>query len=144
MEVFIRNAAAKDSEAISELSEQLGYKSSNKIIRNRLNLILKNDSHFVFVAVSDEKIIAWIHGFYSLRIESEAFVEIGGLVVNENYRKNGVGKILVESAIKWSEARNCKKIRVRSNIIRTDSHKFYEKMAFKLNKEQKVFDKQLK
>lgn len=144
MEVFIRNAAAKDSEAISELSEQLGYKSSNKIIRNRLNLILKNDSHFVFVAVSDEKIIAWIHGFYSLRIESEAFVEIGGLVVNENYRKNGIGKILVESAIKWSEARNCKKIRVRSNIIRTDSHKFYKKMTFKLNKEQKVFDKQLK
>ena len=142
MEIFIRKAELKDSGAISELSEQLGYKSSNEIICNRLNQILQNESHFVFVAVSDEKIIAWIHGFYSLRIESEAFVEIGGLVVNEHYRKNGIGKILVESAIKWSEARNCKKIRARSNTIRTESHKFYEKMAFKLNKEQKVFDKQ--
>lgn len=43
--------------------------------------------------------------------------------------------------IKYSGTKNCKKVRVRCNTLRNESHNFYEKIEFKLNKEQKVFDK---
>lgn len=141
MKVSIRNATIKDAEAIVSLTDELGYKSNSSLIQNRLTEILKNNENCIFVAVNNEKVIGWVHGFYSLRIESDPFVEIGGLIVKEKYWKKGIGKTLLESVFKWSLSKNCKKIRVRCNTMRTESHKFYEKIEFTLNKEQKVFDK---
>ncbi len=51
--------------------------------------------------------------------------------------------MLVEVVGKWAKSRNCKTLRVRCNTLRTESHKFYEKAEFQLNKEQKIFDRQL-
>ena len=143
MKLSIRNAEIKDSESIAELSDQLGYKSNNDIIQNRLTEILKNNDNCVFVVLENEEIIGWIHGFYTRRVESNSLVEIGGLVVDENYRKRGIGKILVERINKWAESKECKKVRVRCNTVRKETHIFYEKIGFKINKEQKIFDKQL-
>jgi GNAT superfamily N-acetyltransferase len=141
MKPLLRNAELKDFESIAELAKELGNKSDNSIVQSRLSEILNNDDNCIFVAVNDTKVIGWIHGFLALRIQSDSFVEIGGLIVNEEYWKKGVGKMLVECVIQWTESRNCKTIRVRCNTIRTESHKFYEKIKFKINKEQKVFDK---
>lgn len=142
-EITIRTAEINDSESITELSNQLGYESNNDAIRNRLNEMLIDDDNRVFVATSDKKVIGWIHGFYTLRIESDPFVEIGGIVVHENYRNFGIGKILTKHLVKWAESKNCKRIRARCNIKRFESHRFYENMGFTLCKEQKTFDKEL-
>ncbi len=71
MKLSLRNAEIKDFEMISKLSDQLGYKSNNSIIKNRLTEILKNNDNCVFLAVDNENIIGWIHGFYSQRVESD-------------------------------------------------------------------------
>lgn len=143
MQVLIRIAEINDSESITELSNQLGYETRNIDIQNRLKKILKNEDNCVYVATENGKVVGWIHGFYSLRIESEFFVEIGGLVVNKNFRKNGIGKKLVDKVIEWTKLKNCGKVRVRCNIIRKDSHRFYENIGFEINKEQKVFTKRV-
>lgn len=143
MNFTTRIAKIKDSQSIAELSRQLGYPSKSEDISKRITEIINNQNHCVFVTLNNEQIVGWIHGVYSLRVESDPFVEIGGLVVDENYRYNGIGKMLVENIITWSESKNCKKIRVRCNIIRKEAHVFYEKIGFELNKEQKVFDKRL-
>lgn len=142
MEITIRNAEISDSESIAELSGQLGYISNNSVTQNRLIEILENKNNCVFVAVSNKTIVGWIHGFYTLRVESDPFIEIGGLVVHENYQKNGIGKTLVEYVIRWSASKYCCKTRVRCNLTRKESHKFYENIGFKENKIQKVFDKE--
>jgi len=144
MELLIRSAEINDSESITELSNQLGYETKNEDIQNRLYKILKTADNCVYVAIERGKIVGWIHGFYSLRVESEFFVEIGGLVVSENHRKKGIGKNLVNKITKWSESKNCGKIRVRCNVIRKESHQFYENIGFKINKVQKIFNKKLK
>ena len=118
MKFSIRNAALRDSDSIAKLSNQLGYKSENNLIQKRLSEILNNDDNCVFVALENEKLVGWIHGFYSQRVASDPFIEIGGLVVDENYQKNGIGKILVEKIIKWSDLKKCKKVRVRCNTVR--------------------------
>jgi GNAT superfamily N-acetyltransferase len=143
MKIIIRNAAINDSESITELSNQLGYATLNTDIQNRLKSIFNHPDHCVFVATNDDNIIGWIHGFYAMRVESDFFVEIGGLVVSNNFRKNGIGKKLVDKVVQWTETKNCKKVRVRCNVIRTESHRFYEKIGFEINKEQKIFDKRL-
>ena len=131
-------------EFITELSNQLGYENQNADVKNRLKRILINTDNCIYVATKNGRIVGWIHGFLSLRIESEFFVEIGGLVVNENFRKNGIGKKLVDKVIEWSKLKNCEKVRVRCNVIRKESHRFYENIGFEINKEQKIFDKRMK
>lgn len=143
MEIILRIATMKDSEPISVLSTQLGYNSQHIEIQKRLFEILKNNDNCVFVAVYNETIIGWIHGFYTLRVESDFFTEIGGLVVHDKYRNRGIGKKLVENVIHWSKLKKSDKLRVRCKTIRKESHKFYERIGFTLNKEQKIFDKTL-
>ncbi|TYA84426.1 GNAT family N-acetyltransferase [Seonamhaeicola marinus] len=143
MEIIIRNAEIIDSESITELSNQLGYKAENTDIQNRLKEILGHSDNCIYVAIENEKVVGWIHGFYSIRVESDSFVEIGGLVVGEDYRKNGIGKKLVNRVIEWTKLKNYEKVRVRCNVIRKESHRFYEKIGFEINKEQKIFDKRL-
>ncbi len=143
MDLAIRKAKTEDSESLTELSNQLNYKTNNSDMQNRLSEILKHDDHCVYVAVVNRKTVGWIHGFFSLRVESDFFVEIGGLIVNVDYRKKGIGNKLVDKVISWTESRNCRLIRVRCNSIRKESHQFYETIGFNLNKEQKVFSKTL-
>ena len=141
MSTSTRIARINDVEYITELSHQLGYETTREKTQQRLTEILNNTDNCVFVAVNDAKVIGWIHGFYSLRVESEPFVEIGGLVVDKNYRKKGIGKMLIENIYTWSSLKKCTNIRVRSNIVRKESHQFYKNMGFIELKEQKVFGK---
>ncbi len=143
MNVIIRTAEFNDSGQLTLLSNQLGYDAAEKDTHDRLSKILHSDEDIVFVAEFNNEVIGWIHGFYTLRIESEPFVEIGGFVVNSNDRNKGIGKKLMDHVIEWAKSKNCSKIRVRSNSIRTESHRFFEKAGFVLSKEQKIFDRKI-
>lgn len=144
MKLSIREATLDDAVAIFVLSGQLGYATNEEDIRNRLRDILSNEDNCVYVARVDGKIIAWIHSFYARRIESEAFIEIGGLIVDEQYRKYGIGKALIERISDWAKSKECYHLRVRCNEVRKESHLFYENLGFEINKVQKIFNKKLK
>lgn len=143
MDVFIRLALMDDADAVASLSDQLGYTTSPDEMLIRLEKVLNSAADCVFVAICNGKVAGWIHGFQAFRVESEPFVEIGGLVIDDHYRGNGLGKLLAEELCKWSITRNCKTIRVRSNIKRKEAHSFYKKIGFTEIKEQKVFTLQL-
>ena len=140
MNIIYRQAEIKDSEILAKLSMQLGYQSTEENILNRLITILGNNDNYLLVAENGNNVIGWIHGYYSLRIESEPFVEIGGMVVKKDFRRLGIGKNLIEKTKEWAESKNVKKLRVRCNVIRKETHKFYEKLGFNEIKEQKIFD----
>ncbi|MES2559198.1 MAG: GNAT family N-acetyltransferase [Bacteroidota bacterium] len=143
MNLFLRQAKPKDVEFMTELSNQLGYKATIEKIQGRLFEILHNVDNCMYVVVDNDNVIGWIHGFYSLRVESDSFVEIGGLVVDENYRRKGVGKMLVTEVIEWACSKKCDKIRVRCNTLRKETHVFYDRIGFNETKEQKIFDMEL-
>ncbi|HET7003140.1 MAG TPA: GNAT family N-acetyltransferase [Puia sp.] len=136
----VRLAEMDDAHVIAELSTQWGYQSTHEKIKYLLNGILQNKDHAIFVLSHDNQIIGWIHGIYSLRVESDPFVEIGGLVVDEDFRRHGSGKFLIKKMIEWSLARNCHLVRVRCNIIRREANAFYSAIGFNEIKQQKVYD----
>jgi predicted N-acetyltransferase YhbS len=140
MEILIRAAQIKDSEFIANLSDQLGYKTTNDKIVERLLETSKSEDNCVFVACDGDIVTGWIHAFRSLRIESDSFVEIGGLVVDKDYRKRGIGKMLIDEVIEWAQLKKIIKLRVRSNTIRIATHEFYKNFGFKEIKDQKIFD----
>ena len=136
----IRIAVEGDTYAIAHLSVQWGYQSPYEKIKRLLNEILHNKDHAIFVLFHENKMIGWIHGIYSLRVESDPFVEIGGLIVDKDFRRLGSGKLLVDKIVEWSLLRNCHLIRVRCNIIRREANAFYGAIGFKEIKQQKVYD----
>ena len=138
--VQIREISEKDAESVATLSTQLGYESDIKQTSARIKRINNSSENCAFVALVDGKLVGWIHGFYTLRIESDPFIEIGGLIVDENYRNLKIGKQLIENINLWAKKHQVKKLKVRCNIKRTESHKFYERLGFKENKRQIAFE----
>ena len=140
MNVIIRPVQLIDSEFIANLADQLGYKTTNNKILKRLIELSQNADNHVFVACGDNIIVGWIHGCYCLRVESDAFVEIGGLVVDKDHRKKGIAKMLIDEVISWAKSKGINKLRVRSNIKRKETHEYYLHLGFKEIKEQRIFD----
>jgi GNAT superfamily N-acetyltransferase len=140
MEIVIREIWVEDAGQVVVLSEQLGYAMSLTDTQKQMEEIMGSKNDKAFVAIDRDKIVGWMHVFYTSRLESKSFCEIGGLVVDENSRGKGVGKLLVGQAKLWCVAKGCEKLKVRSNVIRDKAHAFYLSCNFKEAKEQKVFE----
>lgn len=137
----IRKAHILDAPAIAKLSCQLGYPTTTSLASIRLAHLLNHKDHAVLVAESEhDRIVGWIHVFSSPHIETDPFAEIGGLVVDEAQRGRGIGKQLLISAHHWARDNGFHTLRVRSNIIRADAHRFYQREGFQLVKTQMVFE----
>jgi GNAT superfamily N-acetyltransferase len=149
----VRPARIEDAEAMAPLSVQLGYVSSRREVERRLAPLLVQPEHTVLVAeVGDSivpaapaspKIVAWIHAFVKRTVESDPAVEIGGLVVDEAWRRLRVGRLLMEHAERWARTVACTTVTVRSSMTRRAAHAFYQSLGYTMVKRQKVFRKTL-
>jgi GNAT superfamily N-acetyltransferase len=100
--------------------------------------------HDVFVAqLPDGDIAGWIAVFVYRCVETDARAEVSGLVVDERHRSQGVGQRLLERAEQWARERKCTAIGLRSNVIRSRAHAFYEREGYDHYKTQKSFRKNL-
>lgn len=136
----VREASIRDADGISQVSSCLGYtQSSTEESKKRLEEVLASDTDIVWIYQDGTKIKGWIHLFVALRLASEKFAEIGGLVVDQSHQRSGIGRKLVETAIKWSEQNNLS-LRVRCNSEREGAHKFYKSLGFKVQKTQIVHE----
>jgi GNAT superfamily N-acetyltransferase len=146
--IRVRPAELRDAPALARLSGQLGYPNSMDDIECRLNQILARPDHAVFVAEAFEqgapvRVLGWVHGAVRRILESDPFVEIGGMIVDEERRGMGIGRLLMDQLEPWARNAGCVAITVRSNVIREGAHLFYQRLGFAAFKTQRVFRKQL-
>ncbi len=139
MNITVRNISVDDAAAVASLSRQLGYNMIITDTARQIADILESTNDVAYVAVTDNNVVGWIHAFYAIRIESHSFCEIGGIVVDEQLRGSGIGKMLIDHIKPWCAIKKCNRLRVRSSVKRSDAHKFYLQAGFTENKEQKVF-----
>ena len=139
----IKSANEQDSSQLTGLAGQLGYPSSAAQVATRLARILSHPDQAVFVAEVEGRIAGWVHVYACPTVESELYAEIGGLVVDENQRGQGVGKALMAQAETWSRSLGIHEVRLRSNIIRKEAHQFYEAIGYGKIKSQFTFRKAL-
>lgn len=137
--IIIRPIGLKDSNSITKLTNQLGASILEEIILDQIEEILRNPDHYAFVAEEDNLVVGYVHCFNAIRLTSKPFTEICGLVVDENNRGCGIGKLLVQKV--ETLFTDNRKIRVRCNTKRELAHKFYLKSGYSLNKDQKIFVK---
>lgn len=109
----------------------------------RLERLLASERDSVLVAVVDGSVAAWMHVLVCSSLESDDYAEIRGLVVGERFRSGGIGARLVAAAEEWARSRGLMRVRVRSDVLRKDAHRFYERQGYRVTKNQAVFDKVL-
>jgi GNAT superfamily N-acetyltransferase len=142
--VQIREAALDDAAELAELSGQLGYPSTTEQISRRLLGILKGAERTAFVAdIGDGKLAGFV-GLQIMRtLEADPRVEVTALVVRDDHRSQGIGKVLMGRAEEWARAQRCEVVGLRSNVIRERAHTFYERLGYEHQKTQKAFRKRL-
>ena len=140
--MVIRTMTQKDSREVAALSEQLGYSSSEADIKKRLDKMSQGADFSAYVAeTADGRVVGWIQVYAVRLIEEDVYAEIGGLVVDTQYRGNGLAKGLLTSCEKWAANRGYSTVSVHSNMKRTEARPFYEKMGYNIVKTQYVFHK---
>ncbi len=142
-EPTVRSATPEDVEGITRLSEQLGYPSTGAETAQRLAEISRRDEHAVLVAADGEILLGWIHVAVSHTLLADTPAEIMGLVIDERYRGRGIGRVLMRHAEQWARDLGCRSVRLRSNVVRTRAHAFYERLGYRVTKSQKAFCKEL-
>jgi GNAT superfamily N-acetyltransferase len=139
MEIQLKKMTIDHVPDVRWLSEQLGYPIPTTQIEMNINELVTSPNHIALVALYNQQIVGWIHAFRAMLIESKPFIEIGGLVVAENFRNSGIGKKLVDKIKEWAIQKAINEVRVRSNVLRNEAHRFYLNNGFIEIKQQKVF-----
>ena len=140
----IRSARKDDCESCMRLLEQLWspeYELASYISRelppdkfHRIyDCILDNPDCEVIVAEKDGEIIAmmdvdfresFFHGGLTMQIED--------LIVDERFRRQGIGQRMVGLAEAMARRRNCRSIELNSDLYREETHKFWQAMGYQI------------
>lgn len=85
----------------------------------------------ILLARTSGKLVGMLVGSCNLDIDWEGRVaRIDAVVVDENYRMRGIGKMLVKRFIEAAQKKNCKAVKSRINVRNVISQKFHEELGF--------------
>ncbi|MBW4444626.1 MAG: GNAT family N-acetyltransferase [Plectolyngbya sp. WJT66-NPBG17] len=140
----IRLVEPEDAERIALLCEQLGYSVQAEPIYDRIKLRETDSNYMIYVAdLPDRPVVGWIQVGIIATLIAGRQAMIQGLVVDENYRDQGIGYLLTRRAEYWAQLKGCNSTLVCSNTLREKAHYFYRKLGYAPVKTQAVFRKLL-
>jgi PhnO protein len=108
-------------------NNNLKYEIFAKIYKEK---VFDNNSYYI-VAVINGKIVGVLTSEIQTKLHREKkqiFVE--DLVVDKNYRNNGIGKELLQNAIEYAKKQDCEIVELTCYLKNDNAHKFYEDNGF--------------
>ncbi|MDR1531520.1 MAG: GNAT family N-acetyltransferase [Clostridiales bacterium] len=134
MGVEIRMATTADLPQLLALFAELQPDDppiDNSLAETVFEKAVKNGVRY-FVAVDERRIVGScfiaIIPNLTRRCSSIGFIE--NVVTATEYRRRGIGRILLNAATQYAKQQGCYKVALQSGVKRTDAHKFYESVGF--------------
>lgn len=138
----VREALASDAPRIAALAVQLGYEVPVGHVEQFL--LHGSENRVVLVAIVPRVgVVGWVAVAERHALLSSRRADIEGLVVEDEYRGNRIGEMLVEAAETWARRRGCTALRLLSNVVRERAHEFYRRLGYDVLKTEYVFQKPL-
>lgn len=113
---------------IDKINIEWFYSESHK---KHLTSVLKDNKNKVFVLVDKENIIGYVKAHLFCR---EPFLEkvgyVSELYVEKPYRSQGVGKQLLDEAIKWFKQQKLKWTTTSTHLLDTEAINFWKKRGY--------------
>jgi GNAT superfamily N-acetyltransferase len=133
--ITIRAATFNDIPAMLPLIEQLGYPTTRDVLEKRFEYFMNREGYGIAVVCSDEQLIGWVAWSQSqLFISDKKRLHIEGLVVDRQYRGQGVGKKLLTFVEDFARKYYAPAIiDLTSGLRRAQdgSHEFYKSLGYK-------------
>ena len=136
----IRELNESDLESLIKLYEQLDGKNGDFNVEDARaiwkNEIEGNPNIKYFGAVEDfakgQKIVStcFVAIIPNLTRLGGAICFVENVVTDKNFRKQGLGKKVMEKAIEFAREKNCYKVILESGAWRTEAHQFYRNLGF--------------
>ena len=134
MDKFIRQCTKQDFEDVYRLLKQLWQENNldkEAMQKAYVNGIESNNQELLCYEYNNKKLI----GFCSLTIKNNLWQQgrmahIDELIVDDMYRRKGVGKKLMTEIILNARFKGCKRVELDTAFHRKKAHKFYEDLGF--------------
>ncbi len=140
-ELAVRIMAPTDAAAVSQLCEQLGYQRGEHAILEWIGRLASvPEAQAAFVACMGDEVVGWIEVSIEHRLQYPPFALIGGLVVKDGIRGQGIGRQLCACAEAWAWQRPVDTVRVTSRSTRLEAHRFYLRDGYRQVKTSLVFE----
>ena len=129
-EVAIRDVTVSDSPALARLLAQLGYPAGVAQVARRLARLEASAADRLLVAEVDGEVVglASLHVSPSLEYDGDAG-KVSALVVDERYRRRGIGEALLRSVEAAARERGCVLLFLTTAERRKDAHAFYRRVG---------------
>jgi len=133
---ILKKATADLLEAVNRLMGQMSLSRTRPkpLTPAILTLLLAQENVYFLAAVADykgkEKIVGALT-IYFVRIPSGLTCVAEDLIIDEPYRKWGIGRILMERGIELAKAKRSRHISLRTNPKRLEANKLYQALGFK-------------
>lgn len=132
-QVQVRTAVARDCAALARLVTQLGYPTDETGMQRRFALLSRNDRAATLVAECDAEVCGMLGvGTYRVWHRDGLIGHLATVVVDERYRSQGVGALLLQAAEDWLRERGVHHVVLTSASRRTEAHRFYLKHGYSL------------
>lgn len=130
----IRHATPHDIPPLVPLLAELGYPTHLNELTERLELFLKNPGYGVIVCEVETRVVgflAWSRS--SLFVSDTTRLHIEGVVTDPDYRRQGVGRKLLEFVEDIARASGASIVDLTSGVRRASKgiHQFYEGLGYK-------------
>lgn len=110
-------------------TDDLGYECGEEFVLNRLkNIDEKREA--VFAAEIDGTVVGFIHAEIYNTLYFKSMINILGLAVSVEYRRQGIGRALISYAENWAKEQGINIVRLNSGNSRKEAHKFYKAMGY--------------
>lgn len=132
MAVLVREAKKEDLPQILSLLDALSKtKANEKKVLAIYKKLLASDYYFISVAQLEGQVV----GTCSLLVipslqHGRPWGLLEGLVVAENFRKQGIGRQLIGEMMRLAREKKCYKVILTSRFSKPDVHEFWEKRGF--------------
>jgi len=138
--VIIRQATEKDIPYILELYRQLAFSPPPpdtprlpvEEYRKVFSEMSKTPGYRLLVAEEDDTIVGTtvVAVLPGIAHGASPFAVVEYVVVDENYRRKGIGKMLMDYVKDFAGESGCYKIMLTSDNRRVEAHEFYRSLGF--------------
>lgn len=139
----IRKATIEDLASIQKLNNslfELEYENFDDTLKKGWPFDKKGKEYFeyminnevFFVAQDKEKIVGYLAGSNCEQISyiTETFAELDNMCIDNNYRKSGIGTLLINKFKEYCKGKNIQNIKVTASAKNDKAIQFYTKNGF--------------
>lgn len=131
--ITVRMIETSDIQGLMPLIAQLGYPATIEQLKKRYELFMSLDGYGLAVACDQTQVIGFVVWSKSVLFVSDAArMRVEGLIVDEKYRGQGVGKKLMMFLEEFAKKFSPVIIDLTSGLRRAQdgSHEFYKRLGY--------------